>query len=102
MNIFKKFKAYLRFREAVKKANEAHLINGQRYYVLPTDDGKLVIMDRKNFRGLRRKGYLARNISIATLANSCIYHTPDNRGMGGVPEQFLKEKFNDYIKYLDR
>lgn len=102
MNIFKKFKAYLRFREAVKKADEAHLINGQRYYVLPTEDGKLVIMDRKNFRGLRRKGYLSSSVSIAILANSCIYCTPDPRGKGGVPEELLKEKFNDYIEFLDR
>ena len=31
MNIFKKIKASLRLREAVRKADKAHSENGQRY-----------------------------------------------------------------------
>ena len=48
MNIFKKIKASLRLREAVRKADKAHSENGQRYYVMPTSgtSGQLVIMDR--------------------------------------------------------
>ena len=98
MNIFKKFKAFLRFREAVKLADKAHKQNGQKYYVLPQADGKLIVTDRKNFRGLRRKGYISRSISLPSVASHCVYCTPDARGRGGVDD--LKQKFNEYIKYL--
>ncbi len=48
MNIFKKIRASLRLREAVRQADKAHRENGQRYYVMPTSgvSGQLVIMDR--------------------------------------------------------
>ena len=98
MNIFKRFRALLRFREAVKVADAAHKKNGQKYYVLPQTDGKLIVMDRKNFRGLRRKGYISRNASLASVASYCVYCTPDARGRGGSGN--LQQKFDEYIKYL--
>lgn len=101
MNIIKKFKAFLRFREAVKRADMAHAQgDNRRYYVLPTPDGKLVIMDRKNFRLLKRKRYINRDYTVPAVANHCIYHTPDAGGMGGTPKEYLREKFNDYIKFI--
>ena len=102
MNIFKKFRAFLRFREAVKMADEAHKKNHQKYYVLPQKDGKLVVMDRKNFRGLRRKGYISREATIPALSTHCVYHTGDARGLGGVLPEYLREKFNDYIRFLKK
>lgn len=102
MNIFKKFRAFLRFREAVKLADQAHAKNHHRFYVLPTQDGKLVVTDRKNFRGLRRKGYISRDAKVPELSTHSIYHTGDARGLGGVLPEYLREKFNDYIKYLKK
>ena len=101
MNIIKKFKAFLRFREAVRRADAAHEQGDhRRYYVLPSKNGKLVIMDRKNFRELRRKRYIDRNITVRAVADHCLYHTPDAGGMGGTPNEYLREKFNDYIKFI--
>lgn len=82
-------------------ADEAHKMNRQKYYVLPTPDNKLIVTDRKNFRELRRKRYINRNATVTQLRTHSLYHTPDAREMGGVPAEFLRLKFNDYVRWLD-
>lgn len=101
MNIFKKFVAFLRFREAVKRADEEHQRIKRRYYVLPTLDEKLVIVDRKNFRELRRKHYIHRGVKVPDLIKQSLYHTPDAREMGGTPASLLKQRFKEYITWLE-
>ena len=65
MNIFRKIRASLRLREAVRQADEKHKETGERYYVMPAGGkkGQLIIMDRKNFRKLKQKA----NASTARL-----------------------------------
>lgn len=102
MNVFRKFKAFLRFREAVKQADQAHALNRRCFYVLPSVGNKLVVMDRKNFRELRRKRYISRNAKVPQLKYMSVYHTPDARGMGGVPPEYLREKFHDYLRWMEQ
>lgn len=47
MNIFRKIRASLRLREAVRQADEKHKETGERYYVMPAGGkkGQLIIMD---------------------------------------------------------
>ena len=75
MNIFKKIRASLRLREAVRQADKAHRENGQRYYVMPTSgvSGQLVIMDRNNFRKLKQKHYINHNTFVRDLEFECFY-----------------------------
>lgn len=101
MNIFKKLKAYLRFREAVRRANVAHAVDSQRYYVLPSPDGNLIIMNRKNFRILRRKGYIDRNAYIKGLEKGCLYCTPYANGTGAMDEDTIKESRQRYYQMLE-
>lgn len=100
MNIFKKLMAFLRFREAVKQADQAHKIHRRRFYVLPASGRKLIIMDRKNFRELRRKHYIDRNAKVPQLIEGSIYCTPDARGRGGTPPEALREKFTSYVEWM--
>ena len=58
MNIFRRLKAELHLMVAVKRADKAHEDTGQRYYIIGYDKRKLAIVDRKNFRILKRRGYL--------------------------------------------
>lgn len=101
MNIFKKFKAYLRFREAMRQADKAYTETNQRHYVLPSPDGMLIIMNRKNFRGLRRKGYINEQAGVLGLENGCIYCTPYGNGKRGMNEQTQKERFDRYLRILE-
>lgn len=101
MNIFKKFKAYLRFREAIRQADKAHADTNQRHYVLPSPEGMLIIMNRKNFRGLKRKGYIDRRAYVLGLERGCLYCTPYGNGTRGMNTETRKERFARYLEMLD-
>ena len=80
MNIYHKIKSRLIYREAVRKADKAHAADGKRYYVMPAADGKLLIMDRENFRILKRKHYIHGKATVQDMVNECFYHTPYRNG----------------------
>lgn len=103
MNVFRKWVAYLQLREAVIRADRAHEENGARYYVLPwqTTDGKpkLIIMDRKNFRILRSKHYISRNVRMNDLWVECFYFTPRANGEGRITEELRKRKVTQFLAW---
>ena len=98
MNILKKFKAYLQLRDAVQKADSAHAKNGARYYVVNGANGKLVVMDRKNFRLLKRKHYIDSDVTMNDLALGCFYYTPQRDGSGCISNS---EAIIRRVKYFD-
>ena len=76
MNIIKKLRASIRLNEAVVQADKAHEETGERYYVMPNGkSGKLIIMDRFNFRKLKQKGYVSHNVFVNDLERECFYCT---------------------------
>lgn len=98
---------YLRYLEAVKKAEEAHASNGERYYVMPatmpatakTGKPKLIIMDRRNFRRLRHKKYINREACVRDLVNECFYCTPYRNGSGYLDTEGRRLKLALYYSY---
>lgn len=102
MNIFKKFRASLRLREAIRQADEAHKETGERYYVMPTsgNSGQLIIMDRYNFRKFKQKGYISRKASISNMEQECFYCTPYRNGKDGLSVFILKMKRKAYYSWL--
>lgn len=103
MNVFRKFKAYLRYREAVKKANEAHERNGQRYYVMPAAGKKkvLLVMDRFNFRKLKHKGYITNKAFVADLERECFYATPYRNGSAQMSRPVIELKKQQYYAWCN-
>lgn len=103
MNVFKKFKAYLRYREAVKKADEAHAKTGERYYVMPSSGNKkaLLIMDRFNFRKLKHKGYITNKAFVADLERECFYATPYKDGSAEFSYIVINYKKQQYYNWYD-
>ena len=102
-NPITKLRDYLRYREAVRKADEAHNKDGDRYYVIPSEnkDGKilLLIMDRKNFRKLKQKGYINKDANIRDLVNESFYFTPYVNGDGYLDAEGRKFKRKLYYSY---
>lgn len=94
-NAYNDFKDYLRYRRAVQMADEAHAKDKDRYYVMPSMDGKLLVMDRKNFRNLKKKGYIAKNATMQNAIDECFYYTP-RIGSEGIPEPLRKQKYGEY------
>lgn len=102
MNIFRKIKAYLRYKEAVRKAENAHAVTGERYYVLPMgNESKLMVMDRKNFRKLKFKGYMSRDLHITNLEKECFYCTSYRNGKDRLPEDIASLKRKQYYLWAE-
>lgn len=103
MNIFKKIKASLRLREAIRQAEKAHLKTGERYYVMPTTGykGQLIIMDRRNFRKLKHKGYIKQEAKVCDLERECFYCTAYRGGKDALPDIVKDMKRKEYFKWID-
>lgn len=101
MKMFKRFRAALRLKEAVRQADDAHKKTGERYYVMPNgNSGKLIIMDRYNFRKLKHKGYLSRKAFVRNLEMECFYCTPYRNGSGKLPRNVIDLKRKQYISWV--
>lgn len=98
LNVFQKLKATLRLREAVKKAEEAHSKTGERFYVMPLSgsDGKLIIMDRFNFRKLKQKGYITYDAHVLDLEKECFYFTSYRNGTSCIVPEVESIKRRQY------
>lgn len=84
------------YREATRKADKAHADDGKRYYVLPSAEGKLLIMDRENFRILKHKHYINSSARVQDLVNECFYCTPYRNGDGALSPEQLNIKRQQY------
>lgn len=87
------------YREAIRKADRAHAKDGRRYYVLPSAEGKLLIMDRENFRILKQKHYINHRARVQDLLDECFYCTPYRYGDGVLSHDELKLKKQQYLSW---
>lgn len=104
MNIFRKFFASLRLREAIKMADKAHRQNGQRYYVMPQHNSagkKLIVMDRYNFRRLKMKHYIHQDARVIDLVRECFYCTSYSNGDQYLDEKDRQKKINQYFAWVE-
>ncbi len=101
MNVITRFFAGLRLREAVKQANAAFEKTGERHYVMPMsgNSGKLIIMDRYNFRKLKHKGYIKPNVFVRDLERECFYCTSYRNGSGRLPAHVIAFKGRQYFEW---
>ncbi len=104
MNIFKRFKAALRLRHAIRMAETAHTRTGQRYYVLPqhgTGGQKLIVIDRPNFRRLKLKHYINHQARVIDLVRECFYCTGYRGGDQYLSQADRKKKALQYFAWVD-
>lgn len=112
MKMFKRFRASLRLREAIRQADKAHAITGERYYVMPATsrrgETRLLIMDRRNFRKMKQKGYIIHDARIRHLERECFYCTPYKElpyphvrlHSGQLTDEDMKSKRKAYFDWL--
>lgn len=98
-NFIHHFIDYLKLRKAIITADELHAKDSDRYYVMPGSDGKLIIMDRKNFKRLKRKGYINKNARLYDLRRECFYHTPYPDGSDIMPAYVRKDRAEAYYQW---
>ncbi len=101
LNIFRKIRAYLRLREAIRRADDAHEQTGDRYYVMPNGKSeKLIIVNRTNFRKLKQKGYINRMVYVKDLERESFYHTPYKNGTGMLDFWQKEQKRDEYYHWI--
>lgn len=101
MNIFRKFKAFLMLYEAVQQADSARVQYGRRFYVMPTQDGKLVVMDKYDLRRMKVKHLIDKNCNVETLLQESFYFTPLASGLGEIDPQDRKNRERAYYRWYD-
>lgn len=104
MNIFRKFFASLRLREAVKMADKVHCKTGQRYYVMPqhySGGRKLIVMDRYNFRRLKMKHYVHQDARVRDLVRECFYCTGYRDGNQFLSPEDRRRKVVQYFEWVE-
>ena len=111
MNIFRRltesvrtYRAKLNLQRAIRMAEEAHKNNGKRYYVMPSQNGKLIVMDRANFRKLRQKHYIPQDRKITDATEACFYFTANGAGetMSKELRQEKERKYRAFLSYKRR
>ena len=74
--IFKRIKYEIMYRQATTKADYASKKNnGEIFYVLPTQNGNLMIMNRSLFETFKRTKLVDNDMKVRDLFRDCVYHT---------------------------
>ncbi len=104
MNIFKKIYAYLEWHTAIKLADDSYKKYNRRFYVIPGDNGHLVVTDRKNFRGLRQKHWIrgANGLDMRAVARLAFYHTAHANAVGFMTGSEMKEKKQEFYIWFEQ
>lgn len=93
------WKANLRLRYAIKKAEDAHAKQGDRFFVMPDAFDRLIVMRRKGMRNLRRHGIMDRRVRMPDVWKESFYFTAD-RGGNKLPPDVMEKKRLMYLDYV--
>lgn len=102
----KLLKAKIAYMYAKMKADKLSLINGRRYFVLMTDNGKLVVMDKSVFYKMRKRGSMPKEITPRMLSGISVYYTSatfkgrSSPSMAATTCHSRKEKYLKYVQKL--
>lgn len=101
MNIFNYIIALSKLEYAIHMANKAHEQDGQRYYILPDANDRLIILTRYTFRKLKKQGLISSKATITDIIRESFYFTPHANGTGALSPAAQKAKRKMYLKYIE-
>lgn len=73
--ILKRIKCELMYWNAVQTANKLNRKMGVVYFVMPTESGKLMVMNYDEYVLYRKKGYTDKDLKPKDLFKESVYHT---------------------------
>lgn len=89
-NILYRIKCELMYRKAVAAADRMAAKDGNVYFVLPTEKGKLMVINRSEYMAFRKVGLAPKEGKPKDLFHDCLYHTNCRSAKG---KQHRKRKF---------
>lgn len=99
-------KARIAYYYAKLKAEQLNRFTGRRQFVLMTDNGKLMVMDKTYFYKLRKRGSMPKQITPRMLPRISVYYTAGtfngqpSPGMAVKPALMKKRRYLNYIRNL--
>jgi len=73
--LISRIKCELMYRKATAAADKMASKDGDIYYVLPTEKGKLMVMNRNQYMAFRKVGLTPKDGKPRDLFHDCLYHT---------------------------
>lgn len=70
-----RIKCELMYRKATTAADKMASKDGDIYYVLPTESGKLMVINRSQYMAFRKVGLAPKDGKPRDLFHDCLYHT---------------------------
>ena len=101
--LLKLLKARIAYYYAKLKAEQLNKFTGRRYFVLMTDSGKLMVMDKTIFYKLRKRGHMPRQIQPHMLQRISVYYTAGmykGRLSPCMAEKSALIKMRRYLNYI--
>ena len=96
---FYKLRATIAYENAVRNAEEQLASTGDRTYVIKSGS-KLLLINRKNFRKMKKRGIIKKTATILDLQQNCYYCTSYVNGKDQMPDEVVKIKKKQCINYL--
>lgn len=98
-------KARIAYMYAKMKAEQLNKICDKRQFVLMTDNGKLVVMDKKLFYKLRKRGNIPKDITPSMLTRIALYYTSGANAIAkapAMPDTTARHRKKRFLEYIDR
>ena len=96
-------KARIAYYYAKLKAGRLNKLTGRRYFVLMTDGGKLMVMDKAVFYKLRKRGSMPRHVTPRMLPRISVWYTAGTykgRPSPPMPRKAALVKKHRYLAYV--
>ena len=96
----------IRYKVAMKKADAKHLLDGKRYYVVPSPFGigKVMILCNRDIKELKRRGYIKKSFGHLECMENCLYFTDSasKNDHSRMSDEEVREKKAVWIRHLKR
>lgn len=100
---FKLFKAFIAYAYAKFKAQQRNRITGKRQFVLMTDDGRLLVMDKSLFYSLRKRKQMPNYIKPHSLPKISVWYTASTykgKSYPAMHQTQAERKRRRYLAYI--
>lgn len=89
-----RIKCELMYRKSTAAADKMASKDGEVYYVLPMESGKVTVINRQQYMAFRQLGYAPKDGRPRDLFRDCLYHTNcrSDKAKAGRKRKFMKWK----------
>ncbi|MEG1544911.1 MAG: hypothetical protein RR382_10375 [Tannerellaceae bacterium] len=92
--------AMIKYRYAVKLADDAHKKSGERYFVMPNENDKLIVINRNTFRKFKMRGQIVHEAAVKDMIKESFYLTACKDETHPVHPSVKEAKRLMYLEYV--